>query len=235
MTVFERCKNLREQIVQRDSLRRADKEAEAFRARVSELRPVRAQLAADVERLEVLQRKGVAIIKPPLPTAALKILRDCESSLVTIPTESGREFGRLKRAIEKVGEDLRSAANKALDAVTRDLPTIEESFLKQVELIPARKDQVARIREKRDSLFKGKGLDLRSKTAEDLEQFLDKRNELRVLAEELNPDEFPKEVLEFFRAVRQGGAPLDKLTDGVREWLTARGQLKDLRITIGPR
>src|ERR1700730_6744080 len=235
MTVFERCKNLREQIAQRDGLRRADKEAEAFRARVGELRPVRAQLAADVERLEVLQRKGVAIIKPPLPTGALKVLRDCESGLAAVPAESGREFGRLKRAIDKVGEDLRSAANKALDAVTRDLPTIEESFLKQVELIPARKDQVARIREKRDALFKGKGLDLLSKTADDLEEFLDKRNELRALADELNPDEFPKEVLEFFKAVRQGGAPLDRLTDGVREWLAARGQLKDLRITIGPR
>jgi hypothetical protein len=235
MTVLERCQHLRERITQRDILRRADKEAEAFRARVGELRPTRAQLASDVERLEVLQRKGVPIIKPPLPTSALKVLKDCQSGLAANPTESGRDFGRLKRSLEKVGEELGAATNKALDLVTGDLPTIEESFLRQVELIPSRKEQVARIREKRDALFKGKAVDLRSRTAEDLEQFLDKRNELRALAEELNPDEFPKEVIEFFKAVRQGGAPLEKLTDAVREWLAARGQLKDLRITLGPR
>lgn len=235
MTVLERCKNLRERITQRDVLRRADKEAETFRARVAELRPVRVQLSRDLERLEVLQRKGVAIIKPALPTTALKVLKECEASLKANPNESGRDFGRLKRSIEKVGDELSATTNKALDLVTGDLPTIEENFLKQVELIPSRKDQVAKIREKRDALFKGKGLDLRSKTAQDLEQFLERRNELRALADELSPEEFPKDVLEFFKAVRQGGAPLEKLTDSVRAWLAARNQLKDLRITLGTR
>ncbi|MEQ1886560.1 MAG: hypothetical protein ABL967_15960 [Bryobacteraceae bacterium] len=235
MTVLERCKNLREVITQRDVLRRADKEAEAFRARVGELRPTRTQLAADVEKLEVLQRKGVAIIKPPLPTSALKVLKDCESSLAANPTETGRDFGRLKRSLEKVGEDLRTATSKALDLVTGDLPSIEENLLKQQELIPSRKDQVARIREKRDTLVKAKAIYLRSRTAQDLDQFLDKRNELRALAEELNVGDVPKEVLEFFKAERQGGAPLEKLTDTVRDWLAAQGQLKDLRIIFGPR
>lgn len=235
MTVLERCKNLRELITQRDVLRRADKEAEVFRARADELRPTRAQLSGDLERLEVLQRKGVAIIKPPLPTNALRALKDYESSLEANPNESGRDFGRLKRSLEKVAEELRAAANKALEVVTGDLPAIEENFLKQVELIPSRKEQVARIRQKRDALFKGRTVDLRSKTAQDLEEFLDKRDELRALADELDPEEFPREVLEFFKAVRQGGAPLEKLTNSVREWLAARGQLKDLRITLGSR
>ena len=217
MTVLERCKNLRELIIKRDVLRRADKEAEVFRARADELRPARTQLSGDLERLEVLQRKGVAITKPPLPTNALRALKDYESSLAANPNESGRDFGRLKRILEKVGEELRAATHKALDAVTGNLPTIEESFLKQVELIPSRKDQVARIREKRDALFKGKALDLRSKTPNELEEFLDKRNELRALAYELNLEDFPKEVLEFFKAVRQGGAPLEKLTDRDRK------------------
>ncbi len=235
MTVLDHCKNLRERITQRDVLRRADKEAEAFRARVSELGPARAQLVGDVERLDVLQRNGVAIIKPPLPTTTLIMLKDCQNSLAAHPTGSGRDFGRLKRSLDKVSEELRAATNKALDVVTRDLPTIEENFLKQVELIPSRKEQVARIREKRDALFKGKAVDLRARTAQELEQFLEKRNELRALADELSPEEFPKEVLEFFKAVRQGGAPLEKLTDTVRAWLAARGQLKDLRITLGSR
>jgi hypothetical protein len=235
MTVIERCKNLRDQITKRENLRRADKEAETFRARAAELGTTRAQLSGDIKRIAVLQRKGVAIIKPPLPTSAIKVLKDYVTSLTANPNENGRDFGRLKRSIEKVGEEVRAATNKALDLVAGDLPSIEENFLKQVELIPTRKDQVARIREKRDALFKGKTFDLRSKTAHELEEFLDKRNELRELADELNPEEFPKEVLEFFKAIRQGGAPLEKLTDSVRKWLAVRNQLKDLRITLGHR
>lgn len=235
MTVFERCKNLRELITHRDTLRLADKKAEAFRARVDELRPTRTRLEEDMERLEVLQSKGVAIVKPPLPTSALKALRDFESSLAANPTETGRDFGRLKRALEKVGDEVRMATSNAIDLITGDLPSIEESLLKQHELIPSRKDQVSRIRDKRDALAKAKAIYLRSRTAQDLDQFLGKRNELRTLAEEINFGDVPKEVLEFFKAERQGGAPLEKLTDTVRDWLAAQGQLKHLRIIFGPR
>ena len=40
------------------------------------------------------------------------------------------------------------------------------------------------------------------------------------------------EVLEFFRAGRQGGAPLEKLTASVRQWLADRDLLKSVRVTV---
>jgi hypothetical protein len=231
MTLLERCKQLRSQIEQRNALRKAHKDAEAFRERSGEIRVTRTDLAADLARLAVLRGKLVNVPKPPAASAAMAVLEECRTGLVTNPAETGKDFGRLKRAVDKVGKDVELVVDRALEGVKRDLPNIEESFLKQVELIPAYSHQVTRIRQERDGLLAG--LDLRSRNAIELEAFLDKREALRSLADQLDPKEFPKEVLEFFKSARRsGGAPLEKLTDTVRSWLAERDQLKNIRIVV---
>jgi hypothetical protein len=53
------------------------------------------------------------------------------------------------------------------------------------------------------------------------------------LSDDLKPSEFPVEVLDFFKAGRQGqGAPLEKFTEGVKRWLEERGLLKNVRVTV---
>jgi hypothetical protein len=230
MTLLDRCKHVHAQIERRNVLRIAHKDAEAFRQRAGELRALCGQVELELGKLTVLQKNGVILTKLPTPMAAIGVLRECESGLAVNPTESGKDYGRLKRSIDKVSKDLASLVDKALDAVNRDLPSIEESFLRQVELIPTYTTRVTRIREERVRLLKGK--DLRSMIAEDLQEFLNRRNALRTLADQLKPDEFPKEVLEFFKAARQGGAPLDKFTTTVREWLAERDQIKNVRVII---
>ncbi len=187
MTLLERCQNVRAQIEQRNALHVAHKDAEAFRKRISEVSDMRTQLATELARLAVLRKKGVSVGKPPTPTAAVNLVQEVENRLASNPGESGKDYGRLKRSIDKVHNDLSSVTDKALD---------------------------------------------KSMTADNLEQFLESRNALRALADQLNPDEFPKEVLEFFKAERQGGAPLDKFTSPVREWLAEKDQLKNVRVVI---
>lgn len=139
-------------------------------------------------------------------------------------------FGKLKRALEKVRKDAVHAREKALEAMNRTLPNIEESYLRQVELVPGFKVRVERIRQKRDHLQQGTNPS--AMTAAQLEHFLDQRDSLRQDAEELKPEEFPKEVLDFFSAARRGGIPLEKFTSTLQEWLSQRGQLKNVRVTI---
>jgi hypothetical protein len=56
---------------------------------------------------------------------------------------------------------------------------------------------------------------------------------LRELANSLLPDEFPKEVLEFYKqARRKEGAALDLLTPDVRAWLSARQLMQNVRLFI---
>jgi hypothetical protein len=221
---------LRERIGKHDSLRRAHKEAEAFRERASVLEAIQRELAFAMRRVEVLLLKGFEIAKLPDPTAALAA-RDAYVGELSDGAYEGGNYSRFKRSVEKVTREVGVGVTKALETVKRDLPTIEEAFLKQVEVIPTYAEQVARIRRERDALFAK--TDPAGMSPEDLATFLDRRDDLRNLADRLKPAEFPKEVLDFFRAARQqDGAPIEKLTETVRAWLEERDQLKNVRVRV---
>jgi hypothetical protein len=230
MTLPERCRNVRAQINQRNTLRTAHQEADAFRVQVNDLRPVRLEIAAELDKLGVFKKKTIPVTKPPAPATAQTALAECQQALATNPNEIGKDFGKLKRALEKVRKDAVHAREKALEAMNRTLPNIEESYLRQVEQVPGFKVRVERIRQKRDHLQQGTNPS--AMTAAQLEHFLDQRDSLRQDAEELKPEEFPKEVLDFFSAARRGGIPLEKFTSTLQEWLSTRGQLKNVRVTI---
>ena len=230
MTLPERCRNVRAQIAERNQLKVAHHEADAFRMQLNALNPVRTEIAAEVAKLLVFKKRAILVSKPPLPTAAQAVLDECKQGLASNPNQIGKDFGRLKRALEKVRKDLVNARDKALEAISRTLPNIEESYLKQVEVIPGYQIRVNRIRQERDRLQQG--TTPTSMTATQLENFLDQRDALRQHAEELKPEEFPKEVLDFFSAARRGGIPFEKFTASLRDWLCQRGQLKNIRVTI---
>lgn len=231
MTLLEQSQALHARIENHEALRRAHKEAEGFRDRASVLEDAHRALSSAMGRVRVLRSKGLAIARMPDATAALVALQKYQQSVVDVSTESGQDYGRLKRSVDKVVKDVVTAVETALESVKRDLPTIEEAFLKQVALIPAYAEQVNRIRAERDAVLAGS--EPAKMTPDELAAFLDRRDQLRKLADELNPEEFPKEVLEFFKAARQqGGAPFEKLTETVRTWLQERGQLGNVRVTV---
>ena len=230
MTVLDRCANIGLQISQRNKLRRAHKDAEAFRARAGDLKSSRELVEDAIERVVVLRKKDVVVAMLSSPDAAITVLAECQAKLAANPVESGSDYGRLKRSVDKFGKDLLGIAEKALKSVRQDLPTVDEVFLRQVADIPGYADRVSRIRQQRDALLNGNDPRLSS---EALEQFLDHRKALRRLADDLKPDEFPNEVLAFFKAGRHSlGAPLERLTPSVRQWLSDRDLLKHVRVQV---
>jgi hypothetical protein len=231
MTVLDRCQNLQTQIERRNTLRRAHKDAEVFRERASSLKDLRESLQTAIAKVQVLRTRELVVGKSLDSSVATALIQEHQRKLSESPMDTGKDYARLKKSIDKIHKELVETADKAIESVKRDLPAIEETFLKQVEVIPAYKDQIIRIRMQRDALLNG--IDPHSMQADALAQFLDSRDALRKLADQLNPQEFPKDVLDFFRATRQpGGAPLGKLTDPVRQWLAERDQLKNVRLTI---
>lgn len=229
MTVLERCTNVRAQIVKRNEIRRAHKDAAGFRERASELQTVREKLTISLDMSSVLRAKGLTSVRLPAPILARALLQECQVALKENVAESGSVFGRLKRSLAKYSKDIATIVDKAIDGVERELPAVEEAFLRLVELVPGYSGKVASIRQQRDALLSGIDPHVSSDA---LEQFLDRRESLQRLTDDLKPSEFPEDVLEFFRAGRHGGAPLEKLTDAVRKWLAERDLLKNVRITV---
>lgn len=230
MTVLDRCTTVRAQIQARNTLKLAYKNAETFRERASELKELREGLDDGVARLEVLKARDLLPRIVPSPTKATAVLSRCQDGLTANPNEIGADYGLLKRALGGLTKEVLGVVEKVLEAVQRDLPTVDEAFLKQVELVPGYQGKVLSIRQQRQTFLQG--TDPR-RSAEALAQFLDRRTELRSLADDLEPSQFPMDVLEFFKAGRQGqGAPLERFTDGVQLWLKERGLLKNVRVTV---
>lgn len=230
MTVLDRCTTVRSQIQARNALKLAYKNAETFRERATEVRELRSGLDEAISRLKVLKERDLLPRVVPLPAKAATVVAKCQEGLAANPNEIGPDYGLLKRALGGLTKDILGVVDKVLEAVERDLPSVDEAFLKQVELVPGYQSKVLSIRQQRQAFLQG--TDPR-RSAEALAQFLDRRTELRSLADDLKPSEFPIEVLDFFRAGRQGqGAPLEKFTDGVKQWLTERGLLKNVRVTV---
>ena len=230
MTVLDRCTTVRSQIQTRNILKLAYKNAETFRERATELKELRASLDAAMSRLDVLKARDLLPRVVPSPAKAATVVARCQEGLAANPNEIGSDYGLLKRALGGLTKDLLGVVDKVIEAVERDLPSVDEAFLKQVELIPGYQGKVLGIRQQRQAFLQG--ADPR-RSAEALEQFLDRRTELRALADDLKPSEFPTEVLDFFKAGRQGqGAPLERFTDGVKKWLNERGLLKNVRVTV---
>src|SRR5438045_3184425 len=103
MTLLERCQDLRQQIAKRNFLRLANKDAEGFRERTNDLRLLRESLANTLSIIKVFRTRGIPMSKVPDPTTALTSLQVYQQKLVDGESEVGKDFGRLKRSIEKVG------------------------------------------------------------------------------------------------------------------------------------
>jgi hypothetical protein len=225
----ERFRALREKIIRRDTLQRESKEAEKYIERLREIKGLREQLVEGIQRVGVLRSHRIEIGQLRDTSSALQALTNYQLKVSESPGESGREHGLVKKALDSLCGSVDEAADASLKRVIAAIPTVEEVFLRQVETNPLYAKQVADVRAARDAL-KREALTAGSSSAE-LSQFLTKREALRTLAEQLKPSEFPQEVLDFFKAARQG-APLEKLTDTVKQWLTERDQLRNIRLIV---
>jgi hypothetical protein len=228
MTLLDRCKTLRAEIVRRDALLREVKEAEKYNERTREIRELREALAHATRRITVLREHHIEVPRLRNAGAVLERLSGYLQRVTENASESGPDHGRTKRSLDAIRESLESAADAKLEAVIQDLPAIEETFLKQVEANPAYASKVVEIRAARDELRRKSR---KTMTADELDAFLKEREALRTLADNLKPEDFPKEVLEFFTAARHG-ARLEKLTEGVRRWLAERNQLNNIRLYV---
>jgi hypothetical protein len=92
----------------------------------------------------------------PSPAKASTVLAKCQAGLAANPNEIGSDYGLLKRALGGVTKEVLGVVDKVLDAVERDLPSVDEAFLKQVELVPGYQSKVLSIRQQRQAFLQGR-------------------------------------------------------------------------------
>lgn len=230
MTLVERTRQLYARIEEYTRLAKAHKDAAVTRNRSEEMKEARVQLSGTLARISVLRDEGGVVFVLPDPTTTLQATRDYVAQLKMSDDEVGKLHNKLRRSAKKLQDELDKALASAISSLEKSIPSIDEAYLKEVELIPGFASQVQDVRRERAALLSGRALS--EMDAMQLSVFLKKREFVKSLAERLTPDDFPREVRDFFAAMRRGGATLEKFTDAVRQWLGDRDQLRNVRITL---
>jgi hypothetical protein len=230
MSVLQRTRTVLAAIEQRDKVKRAYEVAAVFRQRAGEIANIRETLRVASAKRTVLLVRSVSMRSIPSVTPSTELLREYRENLASSPREAGRVYSRLNRALSEFSNEVGETVAAAIGSVESSTPSIEESFLRAVERIPGYESKIAQIREERLRIISN--VKPQQLGPDELAQFLDARARLQSLASELRPDEFPREVLAFFEAVRRGGLPLDRLTHDIREWLRVHDLLDRVRVTI---
>src|SRR2546428_11342129 len=155
MNIIEACKDARQRIDTLNSVRRNHKDSEAFRERANEIAAFRNSLNDLLQKIDAFREKHITLSKLPSFASSQASLDAYRQKLQDELADSGREYGSLKRSLNALAKQLEVVYQKAIDTIKHDIPTINEAYLKQVELIPGYGDQVARIRAARDRILSG--------------------------------------------------------------------------------
>ena len=229
-TLLSRIATLRDDVARHAELAKAYKAAAEIRERTVELKEEREGLTLTIAKLAVLRDGVDASFGGVALQAVVKVAAEYLERLKSAPDESGKDHNRLRRAVEKVHKDLDKVLAKRLGEIEKSIPSIDETYLKQVEQIPGFSEQVKAVRAARQELLNGASLS--EMNPSQLAEFLERRETVKTLSDSLSPSEFPEEVRDFFVAMRRDAATLDKLTETVRQWLLDRDLLKSLRLRV---
>lgn len=231
-SVTERCADLRAKLQRLQRAKEDEAKTEELERRRSELEDAHSKLAEEVVSAQVLlEHEQLAVTALPDCAKALESCDKVQALMDPDPTAitKGRDYGYLLNRVGKVEEDLRTANERSWRAVVSQHQGVDEAFLRRVEVFPGQADTVRRIRELKHE-YDGATRYVPS-SEDDYKRFDECYAALQQELANLDPEAFPDDVLRFFRAAQQAsGAPLDVLTDGVRDWLEEHGFLDGVRV-----
>lgn len=230
MTLLERCAQIQQDLVRVESLESAYKEAERYRTRHDEIRPLRNSLEGALMREKALRQAGVSFAALASPPKLFSAFQEYRRSLDEPEMAKRNAYGTFNTALTAFADNSVELVKKTIDGLVIRNAEIDEIALKPYEDVSSLKSKVAAIRQKRAEYTSA--FSARHKSVSDLIGFLELRAELLSLTQELKHEHLPPEVTEFFRAVHGGKATIFMLTDSVRTWLDTHDQLKDFRITL---
>lgn len=225
MTIIEQSRELRDSIARYAAIRRADTDARALRELNTKVREQCDALEDTVAKLAVLREEQVRIptrLRTDRLREVLVKLRDDITSAQKRPAEAANFL----RSFKKLADDALAAVESALEAHIRESQTVDAASLRQLEQIPRFAGQVQMLRDLQRMTPARAAL----LPPADLRAFLQRHANVRTSLRDV--ENLPDDVRAFLKEVDKGGARIELLTDSVREWLTAKGLMQQIRVVI---
>jgi hypothetical protein len=212
-----------------DQFRKDLKLNEQLMSRADELKAAADNLEEPAKRV-ALQREREWVKESQLPSAEVEKLQVVIAEIhALLPDEPGKIDTRVNRLVKGCENVLAKANKQIADAwaavVKRRHPAVDEAELKRCEQFTSESASVEEIR-RLDRLSL-------SRVPSDREALLEietRWDRLRELIGSLPKDSKNPDVNRFLDAVRKGGAPLEFLTEAVRQYLEETGKAEAFRI-----
>jgi hypothetical protein len=225
VTIIEQCEALRAEVAGFGALRNADSDARVLRELQARIGEHCDGLQQSADRLAVLKDEQVRLptrLKIERLRDVLVKMRDEVSATRRRPTDAANFL----RSFKKLVDDSRIALEEALAVYITESQTIDAASLRQLEQLPRYAAQVQVLRElQRITPSRAAQLE-----PAELRNFLKRYASVRSSLREV--DDLPPDVRAFLKEVDRGGARIELMTDVVRDWLTAKGLMKNVRVVI---
>jgi hypothetical protein len=231
-TITERCAQVRTSLKRFAAAKENEARAQELELRRKEIEEEHIRLRLVVTTAHILLHHD-HLSASSIPDCS-KALESCDKVgqlIASDPTAitKGREYNLFRTRVSKVYGELHGTVQSSWQSIVEQHPVIDNAFLRRIEVFPGQQATVQRIRELRTAFETAIGEVPSNHEAYDRFQ-----NAYKALQEEvtkLDPEAFPEEVLQFFRAAQQvNGAPLAFFTDEVRDWLEKNDWINSIRV-----
>lgn len=236
MQLLERAAEIRAELRRQAEVRAAGSQAEVFRSRAAQFKPLAHDLNAELARSQALQAAGLKTTRPaPRPhlrTRALDLLTRFEADPKSLAQADETVRFEFTQGVRKANDEFRALNSDAWArhvAERSDAPS--EEVLRALETVASYRIVVQRLRKAVAALA---ALRAQAPTASDVGSTLQAveaaRQEKDAVLGMLKGSDVPAEVLTFLRNSGLGGAALGDLTPSVINWLGERSLLVAFRI-----
>lgn len=227
--ISSRASNVVALLQRYDQFRKDRKLNEQLKSRADELNAAADSLEEPAKRV-ALQREREWIKDSQLPSADVEklqtVIAEIRELLSDEPGKIDKRVNRLVKGCERVADKAdKQIADAWAEVVKRRQPAVDEAELKRCEQFTSESATVDEIRRLNRGSVVGVPAD------RDALHEIEKRwDRLRELIGSLPKGSDNPDVNRFLDAVRKGGAPLELLTEGVRQYLEETGKAEAFRI-----
>jgi len=234
MTLIEACQSVNKELNKIEQMRKADKDLQIFKQISESLDDIVTPLAQPLDTLILFRNNGIDVTGLPQEEAHRlnEILTSLQKNYHNDPSflSKDKTLRDILRSMSTFQYNIRSALGLAWARYTqKHIKYLNDDLLNVLAAVPQFKNAVDSIR-----VLQGQ-LRILSDKLPDTECFQDFQNmtlKLNQLWKSLKADDLPTEVIGFLRSVGEDGAPLDSLTEEVRQWLRNRHIEESFHVVI---
>ncbi len=227
-------KELMEVIEQRNELRENIERIQGFQTRLDELEELKKEIEPLAQTCFAFRECGIGRFnEPDYLNNLIEIAMELKKSFKNNPESiiEAKSLLQLKQGYIGLCGLLKSNLTSEWERyVIKNIPPSNSELLNVLGRLPTFAATVSKIKRLSEQIMSMK--QCLPKDKEGIKAFDSKVEELKLAWQKIGSDEVPKSVLQFLQGAVSGGAPLNLLTDEVRQWLAIHGLSTSFRINL---